>query len=286
MPCDECRLLGSRGLTLGEGLIRVIPIIITPPGHISSTYISSNSTQVVSVYVLWRIMFNAAGFFINIENSIIEWQFILLSMAVVALSGVYLRARLNINPDAVYRKAMLRLNTNPAVLQRMGAPLVGSEVRATVTTGGNFKFGKRLLPKWQAKRTQMIFPLTGADRRGLVSVEAKKWKGTIVFKLLTVDVRDGRDESRVYLEGDSSVYNRGGVMRELRDPFLHALESEAQFAAEDEIDEAEEDRREDEEKARRRPKALEAGGGMFFYERIYYAIRSQIDHLRVRLGRA
>lgn len=61
---------------------------------------------------------------------------------------------------------------------------------------------KDLRPTWQARRIQMIFPLTGSDRRGLVSVEAKKWHGKIRFKLLALDVGDriGREEQRIYLE--------------------------------------------------------------------------------------
>ena len=55
----------------------------------------------------------------------------------------------------------------------MGAPLAGSEVRAYVMTGGGVRF-KGWLPRYRARRVQMIFPLKGTDKRGLVSLEAKK----------------------------------------------------------------------------------------------------------------
>ena len=55
----------------------------------------------------------------------------------------------------------------------MGAPLVGSDVRAYVASGGGLRL-KGLLPIFRSRRVQMIFPLRGADRRGLVSLEAKK----------------------------------------------------------------------------------------------------------------
>ena len=55
----------------------------------------------------------------------------------------------------------------------MGAPVAGSNVRATVTTGGGLRM-KGLQPKLRSRRVQMIFPLTGSERRGLVSLEAKK----------------------------------------------------------------------------------------------------------------
>lgn len=55
----------------------------------------------------------------------------------------------------------------------MGAPLAGSEVRAYVMTGGGMRF-KGWWPRYRARRVQMIFPLKGTDKRGLVSLEAKK----------------------------------------------------------------------------------------------------------------
>ena len=58
-------------------------------------------------------------------------------------------------------------------IQVMGAPLVGSELRASVMTGGSLRF-KGWWPGYRARRVQMIFPLKGADKRGLVSLEAKK----------------------------------------------------------------------------------------------------------------
>jgi len=111
----------------------------------------------------------------------------------------------------------------------------------------------------------MIFPLKGTDKRGLVSLEAKKRKasrqlddagthdfaqmlkwwlkqvlpiaynhrhrqaptssdslqGKYGFKLLAVDVPTAEGaEQRLFLDGDDKLYTRGGVMSELRDPFL------------------------------------------------------------------
>lgn len=55
----------------------------------------------------------------------------------------------------------------------MGAPLAGSDVRAQVLTGGGFRL-KGLRPRYRSRRLQMIFPLRGAEHRGLVSLEAKR----------------------------------------------------------------------------------------------------------------
>jgi hypothetical protein len=55
----------------------------------------------------------------------------------------------------------------------MGAPLAGSDVRAQVLTGGGFRL-RGLRPRYRSRRLQMIFPLRGAEHRGLVSLEAKR----------------------------------------------------------------------------------------------------------------
>lgn len=46
-------------------------------------------------------------------------------------------------------------------------------------------------------------------------------QGKYQFKLLAVDVPAASGaEQRLYLEGDDKVYHRGGVINELRDPFI------------------------------------------------------------------
>ena len=60
-------------------------------------------------------------------------------------------------------------------MQVMGAPLAGSDVRAYVMTGGGLRL-KGLLPRYRSRRVQMIFPLRGTEKRGLVSLEAKRRK--------------------------------------------------------------------------------------------------------------
>lgn len=46
-------------------------------------------------------------------------------------------------------------------------------------------------------------------------------QGRYTFKLLAVDVPTARGtEQRFFIDGDDKLYTRGGVMSELRDPFL------------------------------------------------------------------
>ena len=47
-------------------------------------------------------------------------------------------------------------------------------------------------------------------------------QGRYLFKLLAVDVPSAAGpEQRIYLEGDERTYNRGAVLREMRDPLLN-----------------------------------------------------------------
>ena len=60
-------------------------------------------------------------------------------------------------------------------MQVMGAPVAGSDLRAQILTGGGLRM-KNLQPRIRSRRLQMLFWATGTERRGLVSLEAKKQK--------------------------------------------------------------------------------------------------------------
>ena len=70
------------------------------------------------------------------------------------------------------------MNTFPSALEVLGAPLTGSDVRAYVMSGGGIRI-RGLTPKFSTKRAYLIFPVRGSERRGLVSVEAKKRHGKV-----------------------------------------------------------------------------------------------------------
>ena len=99
-------------------------------------------------------------------------------MSIFCFKGLYIRSRLTINPDKVYRIAMRKLNTSAGILEVMGAPLTGTDLRAYVMSGGGFSL-KKFKPKLRGKRCFLIFPIRGSERRGLVSVEVKKKKGEV-----------------------------------------------------------------------------------------------------------
>jgi len=249
-------------------------------------------------YSAWRTLRFTAQAFVGISESLATTGIVTLGAALaMALTTWLYRRHFVMSPQAVYRLAMLRLNTHPGVLEVMGAPVVGSDVRASVLTGGGLKF-KGLLPKIRSRRVMMIFPLKGTERRGLVSVEAKKRHGQMRMSLLAVDVPLPQalgGEQRFYVEGGPKSYARGGVLDELRRPFLAALTSEDAAEADDEALEASEKRRariEASLKSTAEEETMEPGGraesgtgsgsGMSLVERAYLGTREWLGSVRRR----
>lgn len=206
----------------------------------------------IASYAVWRSMRFTASAFVNVSESLAVTGVTTLGASATLMAAVwYYRRTFTISPSAVYRMAMIRLNTHPGVLEVMGAPVVGSDVRASVLTGGGIKLFPK--PKLKKKRVQMMFPLTGSERKGLVSLEAKKNRsGKLVLSLLAVDVAGERSSilgrrtaesdgpyDRIYIEGGIKQYERGNVLNELRKPFLNALKTDWQDAAEVEDEERE-----------------------------------------------
>lgn len=213
---------------------------------------------VVVCILLWRVMFGIANTFIGLSEGMAKYGFLALSTAIVAFTGLYLRSRFMINPDKVYRMAMRRLNTSAGILEVMGAPLTGTDLRAYVMSGGgitvkNFKAGFR------GKRCFLIFPIRGSERKGLVSVEVKNKRGQYDMKLLAVDIpmATGPDQ-RLFLIGDEEEYRiGGGLVSELRDPVVRAMAAEKEFEDRDDKEDEEDAERELEEAERRHREEIE-----------------------------
>lgn len=203
--------------------------------------------------ILWRLMFGIASTFVSLSEGMAKFGFLALAAAMVTLGGVWMRSRVSINPDAVYRIAMRKLNTSAPVLEVMGAPLTGTDLRAYVMSGGGLRI-KGFKPRLSNKRCFIIFPITGAERKGLVSIEVKKKKGQYDFKLLAVDIPTAGVDHRVYLIGDEKEYLvGGGLIADLRDPIVKAMAAQKEFEERDDKEEEDDLQREwQEEQARER----------------------------------
>lgn len=207
---------------------------------------------------LWRLMFGIASTFVGLSEGIAKYGFLALATAIVAFAGLYVRARYTVIPDKVYRIAMRKLNTSAGILEVMGAPLSGTDVRAYIMSGGRIRL-KNFKPVLSRKRCFLIFPIQGSERRGLVSVEVKKKNGQYDFKLLAVDIpmASGPDQ-RIFLIGDEGEYKiGGGLISELRDPIVKAMAAEKEFEDQDEKEEEDDKQREIEEEEIQRQQEVE-----------------------------
>lgn len=214
--------------------------------------------------LLWRMLFGVASTFVALSEGMAKYGFLALSSAIVAFTGLYMRSRFTINPDKVYRMAMRRLNTSAEILEVMGAPLTGTDLRAYVMSGGGLTL-KKIKPSLRSRRCFLMFPINGSERKGLVNVEVKKKKGKYDMKLLAVDVpmASGPDQ-RLYLIGDEKEYKvGGGLINELREPVVKAMAATKEFDEIDDIEEeadAERERQEAERKHREETEKLEKSG--------------------------
>ncbi|KAH0691531.1 hypothetical protein KY289_018889 [Solanum tuberosum] len=208
--------------------------------------------------LLWRILFGIATTFIGLSEGMAKYGFLALSSAIVAFAGLYLRSRFTINPDKVYRMAMRRLNTEAGILEVMGAPLSGTDLRAYVMSGGGITL-KNFKPRFRGKRCFLIFPIRGSERKGLVSVEVKNKQGQYDMKLLAVDIpmASGPDQ-RLFLIGDEEEYRiGGGLIAELRDPVVKAMAATKEFEDRDDLEDEEDAEREVQEAERKHQEEIE-----------------------------
>ena len=192
---------------------------------------------VIVIIGVWRSMLWVASSTVAVSESLARWGLLALAAGLTALGGTYLVWRRTLSPNAVFRHAMRMLTASPEVEKVLGSPLRTTDMRAFVLSGGNLRV-KNFIPRWRRSRCHLLFPVSGAhDRRGLVSVEAKKVGGEYVFKLLALDVPSkGGVETRVYLAGDDAAYSKHAILAELRDPLIAAMAAQPAHEAEDETE--------------------------------------------------
>ncbi|KAL6764318.1 hypothetical protein V8C86DRAFT_2479527 [Haematococcus lacustris] len=211
----------------------------------------------LSVVMLWRASCWLSSTSALMSRNLAEWGLLSLAVSLVLLGAQYLRWRSAIHPAAVYRAAMIRLHASPAVLEVLGPPLRGSPLTASIITGGGVYRtpGSGFWPQLRSQRIQMLFPLQGSQRPGLVCLEARRRAGAYAFKLLAVDVApqgstswalaaaaaQPQEGTRVYVQGSAAEYRRGEVLVALREPFLRAVSSQAAMDAEEEAEVAAEE---------------------------------------------
>jgi len=258
--------------TQGDDRRRVIALHFDAFWHSHGTKLTAAGGAATTL-LLWKTMLGIGGVFGDVSAS----SNTLLGTSALSVGGALaaVKQRNTISPEAVYRSAMRQLNSHLGVLEAMGPPLVGTERRAYILSGGGLRL-KGLRPAFRSHRMQMVFLLRGADARGVVAIDVRKWKGKSEFKLLALDIpsADGNNV-RIFLHGQPSQFEKNGVFDQLYTPLKTATGMQAIFDADDKLD------RQRESIARDvlNPKPLHLGGGMYSWERAvetFHSLRQRV----------
>ncbi|KAI8472849.1 MAG: hypothetical protein J3K34DRAFT_466998 [Monoraphidium minutum] len=152
------------------------------------------AAAVGAAYMLYRLALPAAGLLSDwpaAHPALARAAAAAAAAAAVGAGVAYARARAAADPGRVYQLAMLKLNSDPGVLEVMGAPLAGSGVRVEVASGGGVYLSRGAWPpRRRPRRVQMAFEVTGASRAGVAYAAAVKRRGRYDFKLLAVELAD------------------------------------------------------------------------------------------------
>jgi len=217
----------------------------------------------------------------------------------VASAAFALRKRYALDVEYATRVARERFAANASVRELLGAPVTIGESKVVVLSGGGLTAFKRtrstVFGAWRApvsvdsKWAHVAFEVRGTRKTGVASVGAKKWAGAFTIPLLALDVDSANGETyRIFLEGGQKEYEASGVLASLREPLKASISKEMKrLKADADAFEAEAAAR---EVARRRmetaPKPLDAGGGMYRFERVSDAVASALHFIRRSFARA
>ncbi|CAI5488466.1 unnamed protein product [Closterium sp. Naga37s-1] len=136
--------------------------------------------------------------------------------------GGAVRAHTSMSPAAAYRMAMCALNTHAGVLEVLGAPLLGAPVRAYVQGGGGIVLSGMAV-RAAPRDCWLVFPVRGAEGRGVVQVHVHRHNGQYDLRLVAVDVAAGSAGSEcVVVVGDHAALSRA---QPLLQGLRHALDN-------------------------------------------------------------
>jgi len=223
---------------------------------------------------LWRALHNMGSVVFDLSGLTTNLELLLFSSGVTAGGIMRLRRRYTVDPDDIVQLTMRRLQTNPGVLEVLGAPLTKKRTYACTVTGGGARFSG-WAPRIVPRRVHVMFYVKGSERTGLVAVRASKRQGEYHFDLLSVDCPAEKDgHHRIFLAGNSSSYARAGIVEVLQTPLDHLLEVTPELDREDEAFEQT-------QREQAKPKPLNQGGGMYSWEQAYMGGAGMVERAKV-----
>ena len=169
---------------------------------------------VLVMYGFYRVSMRIMHFFFNVsDKQIFELGFIAGVFAAIGIgiAGVFMARRLTFHVDDVYRAALHELRKHEAVGSALGGKWQPGGFRGYAVESmkdalkGSERRERTSYFEAPARRVQMIFMLRGAERDGMVSLEAHKRGGSYHFDMLSLDAKGGagKKAEHLFLKGES-----------------------------------------------------------------------------------
>lgn len=178
-----------------------------------------------SLYFLPALASHPTSFFVPLLSSlqldmydVFRYGFVTGALCVGAVGGgaFWLRRVTRISPEKAFKKALARVQSNPAAQKALGSPTLKSgQLRAYTLQAGHVSFGKKMA--WVEPRAQLLFQVVGevSGKEGMVTAEAVQHKNGIVLNLLALDVlgSQGSPAQLLLLKGSEDKLHVRGTLR-------------------------------------------------------------------------
>lgn len=145
----------------------------------------------IAVYGVSRVVITLASTLLNLtltQAVSIGFGAGVVTAAGVASAAYFAMQRITIRPEYVFRLALHRLRNSQSVVDAVGKPVQGGNLRAYTIREGHYAFNAINRIGWVNPRVQMLFSVQGPKQQAMVSLEAEKMGNTTEFTLLSVDV--------------------------------------------------------------------------------------------------
>lgn len=140
-----------------------------------------------------------------------------LSVALVlGGSAVYVYRMVTINPEVAYKRALARVQGSTFIRAYLGNTIKPGVLKAHNYMPGHLASGKSVGKlTWVEPRVQMLFQVTGEKGEAMVTAEAVKHNGGLVFNLLAIDspAKGDKPAEILLLQGEQSRLEVQGALR-------------------------------------------------------------------------
>jgi hypothetical protein len=137
----------------------------------------------------------------------------IVGAAVFGAGGLYLWRIGSISPRVALRRALSKVQTSSRAREALGGNIQPGTLKAYTVYNGHLSLAKKLA--WVEPRTQLLFHVRGDSGEGMVTAEAVKHKGSLIFNLIALDTmaKAGKPSQLLLLKGSEDRLHVQGQLR-------------------------------------------------------------------------